>query len=102
MEKSIRTSRARLSEQCRTPECPTPGPEGSSHTATSWHFLAQRSVGTDKVCSWCRRVCAGSGKEQAEVREAGMEPLVLGTAPSASFGCRQGNCCGPARLSLSS
>lgn len=34
MEETISTSRARLSEQCRTPECPTPGLEGSSHTAT--------------------------------------------------------------------
>lgn len=47
--------------------------------------------GTDKAHLWHRQLCSGSGKEQVEVWEARIELLVLGAAPSASFGSRQRN-----------
>lgn len=55
--------------------------------------LARHSVafGAEKARLQRRCFCAGSGKEQVEVREAGTELLALSAAPPAAFGGRQGN-----------
>lgn len=83
-----------------TPECPTGGQRGHLTLppeltlpcrAQHWHGQGPFVVGT---CP-CRRWEGASGA-------LGSGHGATGAAPAASFGRRQGNCRGPARLSLSS